>query len=93
MKYAVKTTKTSVIVREVGVIGSLEFGVGGPIAAEFVRRLAEEVNQLRDELAAAQQATRNALAVVDAFRGALGNLLTHVEMIGNYILDAPRGEK
>lgn len=49
-KYQVYTTNTSVTIKQRGIKGALEFGVGGPIAAETVAELAEEINNLEVEL-------------------------------------------
>lgn len=50
-KYKVSVTNTSVTIKQRGYAGTLTFGVGGPIAADYFAKLANEINSLEEQLA------------------------------------------
>ena len=57
-KYQYGFTNTRVTILERGIPGTLEFGVGGPIAADYVTRFMDEVNRLEFDNAALTERVR-----------------------------------
>lgn len=55
-KYKVSVANTSVTIDERGYAGTLTFGVGGPIAADYFAKLANEINSLEEQLAQKDEA-------------------------------------